>query len=73
MPNKFQAFVGISALLAALPATLADSDDQQMPLLSGSVCRVRDSLDFLDVSFIAGVNAADTIAVISRIYNRKVP
>ncbi|CAM9244255.1 unnamed protein product [Ectocarpus sp. 13 AM-2016] len=46
-----QAFVGIAALLAASPPCVtANSNDEHQPthpLLSGSVCRVRDSLDFL--------------------------
>ena len=48
----YQASVGIAALLAAFPPCLGSSDDHkpQIPLTSGSVCRVRDSLDFLDVS-----------------------
>lgn len=50
-----QAFVGITALLAAFPPCLGDIDSSEEhqpthPLTSGSVCRVRDSLDFLSVS-----------------------
>ena len=45
-------FVGLTALLAAFPTCLGydEPPEPTQPLLSGSVCRVRDSLDFLDVS-----------------------
>ena len=50
----WQTFVGLTALLAAFPPCLGTglpSDDQPtQPVLSGSVCSVRDSIDFLDVS-----------------------
>ena len=50
----WQTFVGLTALLAAFPPCLGTglpSDDQPtQPVLSGSVCSVRDSVDFLDVS-----------------------
>ncbi|CAN0569515.1 unnamed protein product [Ectocarpus sp. 12 AP-2014] len=46
-----QAFVGIAALLAASPPCVSATSNEEHqpthPLLSGSVCRVRDSLDFL--------------------------
>ena len=49
-----QTFVGLTALLAAFPPCLGTGDPKELqpthPLLSGSVCRVRDTLDFLDVS-----------------------
>lgn len=47
-----QTFVGLTALLAAFPPCLGyqEPPEPTQPLLSGSVCRVRDSLDFLDVS-----------------------
>lgn len=58
-----QAAVSIAALLAAFPTTFGawgkatptmeveqDEHQQMHPLVSGSVCRVRDSLDFLSVS-----------------------
>ena len=50
---NYQSFVGLTALLAAFPPCLGTEEppfQQTQPLLSGSVCRVRDSLDFLDVS-----------------------
>ena len=60
MQNVFleypQASVGFTALLAVFPLCLAQKgggrkkDNIPDPLLSGSVCPVRDSLDFLDVS-----------------------
>lgn len=59
MQNNIQAAIGIAAILVAFPATFAlspaagdDKNEHQQthPLLSGSVCRVRDSVDFLDVS-----------------------
>nr|AYP65252.1 vanadium-dependent bromine peroxidase [Saccharina japonica] len=45
-----QTFVGLTALLAAFPPCLGYDEPAEptQPLLSGSVCRVRDSLDFLD-------------------------
>ncbi|CAN0452578.1 unnamed protein product, partial [Scytosiphon promiscuus] len=47
-----QSFVGFTALLAAFPPCLGTGDLNEVqatqPLLSGSVCRVRDSHDFLD-------------------------
>ena len=47
--------MGIIALLAAFPPCLSQTvnelaDMQTQPLLSGSVCRVRDTVDFLSVS-----------------------
>lgn len=52
--HLLQTFVGLTALLAAFPPCLGTGDYKEpevtQPLLSGSVCRVRDSLDFLDVS-----------------------
>lgn len=50
-----QTFVGMTALLAAFPPCLGATETSKEhqpthPLLSGSVCRVRDSLDFLSVS-----------------------
>lgn len=51
-----QAFVGVTALLASFPPCLGqrdgNEDQMKMPLLTGSVCRVRDSHDFLDVSVV---------------------
>ncbi|CAN0502315.1 unnamed protein product, partial [Laminaria digitata] len=51
-----QTFVGLTALLAAFPPCLGTGDSKEFqppqPLLSGSVCPVRDSLDFLDVSIL---------------------
>ncbi|CAN0170269.1 unnamed protein product, partial [Laminaria digitata] len=50
--EPLQTFVGLTALLAAFPPCLGTghvNDDQPThALLSGSVCKVRDSLDFLD-------------------------
>lgn len=50
----FQVFAGFAGLLGAFPLCLAAEDlynkNEYHSLLSGSVCRVRDSLDFLDVS-----------------------
>ena len=59
--DVLQAFVGLTTLLllAESPPCLGkfinrrpneESEELTHPLLSGSVCRVRDSLDFLDVS-----------------------
>eukprot|EP00752_Nemacystus_decipiens_P009700 g8663.t1 len=53
--SSMKAFVGITALLAAFPPCLGvvDSSKEHQPthpLTSGSVCRVRDSLDFLSPS-----------------------
>ena len=49
-----QAFVGMTALLAAFPPCLGQEDVKETaathPLLTGSVCRVRDSHDHLGVS-----------------------
>ena len=47
--------MGITALLVAFPPCLSQTvnelaDMQTQPLLSGSVCRVRDTVDFLSVS-----------------------
>ncbi len=55
--NNNQAFVGITALLAVFPPCLGATEisKEHQPkhdLLSGSVCRVRDSLDFLSVSIV---------------------
>ena len=52
-----QAFVGVTALLAAFPPCMGvgegNENQESHPLLTGSVCRVRDSHDFLDVSHLA--------------------
>ena len=56
----WQTFVGLTALLAAFPPCLGTghlSDEQPThPPLSANVCRVRDSLDFLDVSALVVVH-----------------
>eukprot|EP00752_Nemacystus_decipiens_P009703 g8666.t1 len=65
-PPEVACFVGITALLAAFPPCLGatESGEPQLPLTSGSVCRVRDSLDFLSpkerakVTFAKRVHAA---------------
>lgn len=48
--------MGVTALLAAFPPSFGSGDGTEnqttQPLLTGSVCRVRDSLDFLDVSYV---------------------
>lgn len=55
-PNRFQVSVAITVLLVAFPACLGElsaneiADQQTQPLLSGSVCRDRDTKDFLSVS-----------------------
>ena len=56
LKSLYQAFVGVVSLLAALSPGLGHlaandiADQQSQLLLSGSVCRVRNTLDFLDVS-----------------------
>lgn len=54
----WQASIGFTALLAVFPLCLAQQggrkkDKMPDPLLRGSVCPVRDSLDFLHVSELA--------------------
>eukprot|EP00904_Undaria_pinnatifida_P000010 jgi/Undpi1/10009/HiC_scaffold_28.g12463.m1 len=54
-------FVGLTALLAAFPPSFVNG--QTIPLLSGSVCRVRDSLDFLDPVERATITRDNRIAI----------
>eukprot|EP00904_Undaria_pinnatifida_P000014 jgi/Undpi1/10012/HiC_scaffold_28.g12466.m1 len=56
-----QTFVGLAALLAAFPPSFVNG--QTIPLLSGSVCRVRDSLDFLDPVERATITRDNRIAI----------
>eukprot|EP00904_Undaria_pinnatifida_P002850 jgi/Undpi1/12566/HiC_scaffold_6.g02235.m1 len=65
-------FVGLAALLLALPPSfgtkvvskdVSKESEPTHPLLSGSVCRVRDSLDFLDPVERAKVTRSKRLAI----------